>query len=225
MPITAGRCASCGAQPPPGPGSSAHGLYCSNACRQRAYRQHRRAAAAAQEARPGPRPPTIPLALDSFVGRAAELAAVRRLLRTSRLITLFGPAGVGKTRLALELAGRVGLSFPGGVHLVELGPLTRPEVVGRAVASTLGVCEQPGTPLTDTLVARVQDDELLLVLDNCEHLIEACGSLVVLLLRRCAGLHILATSREALRLPGELVFASDQLPAPDAAQLFADRAR
>ncbi len=227
MPDVTRHCASCGTElSERTAGSVREALYCSNACRQRAYRERRRAEAippngAASHARSA----TVPLALDTFVGRRQELAAVRRLLRSSRLITLFGPAGVGKTRLALELASRVARGFPGGVHLVELGPLTRPEFVVRAVASAFGVSEQPGTPLVDTLVASVQDEQTLVILDNCEHLVEACGALVVLLLRRCAGLHVLATSREALRLPGELVFASGELPIDDAVQLFTDRAR
>jgi non-specific serine/threonine protein kinase len=157
-------CASCGAELPGFPRPT---LYCSNACRQRAYRDRRRTDVA-QPNGSRERAAAIPLALDSFVGRRQELAAVRRLLRGSRLITLFGPAGVGKTRLGLELASRVGRAFPGGVHLVELGPLTRSEYVPRAVASAFGVSEQPGTPLVDTLVASVQDEQTLLVLDNCE---------------------------------------------------------
>src|SRR6266516_1040693 len=227
MPDVTRQCASCGAELlVPTEGSARETLYCSNACRQRAYRDRRRAEGAPPNGvGSGTRTAAIPLALDSFVGRRQELAAVRRLLRGSRLITLFGPAGVGKTRLALELASRIARGYPGGVHLVELGPLTRPEFVVRAVAAAFGVSEQPGTPLVDTLVTSVQDEQTMVILDNCEHLIEACGELVVLLLRRCAGLHVLATSREALRLPGEMIFASGELPVDDAVQLFTDRAR
>ncbi len=235
MPDAPRACASCGAQlPASSAGAPAAGqglLYCSNACRQRAYRQRLRAAnAKAGDDRPGPRgaalaPAGLPLALDSFVGRKQEIAAIGRLLRHGRLITLFGPAGVGKTRLGLELAARVGRSFSGGVHLIELGAVARPEFMVQAVASAMGVSEQPGTPLIDTLVTSLQDEELLLILDNCEHLVDACGELVVSLLRRCAGLHILATSREALRLPGELVFSSGALPLDDAVALFVDRAQ
>jgi predicted ATPase/DNA-binding CsgD family transcriptional regulator len=152
------------------------------------------------------------------------MTALSRLLRSSRLITLFGPAGVGKTRMALEVANRARRAFPGGVYLVELGPLNRPEFVIHAVATAVGVSEQPGKPLIDTLVASMQGEELLLVLDNCEHVVDACSELVVSLLGRCRGPHILATSREALRLPGELIFASGALPLDDAVQLFADRA-
>lgn len=177
------------------------------------------------ECAPVPRATELPLSLDTFVDRKDELCALRRLVRHVRLTTLFGPAGIGKTRLALELAQRVHRSFSGGVHVVELGSLVRAECVVRAVAATMGVEEQPTSPLIDTLVARLAEDELLLVLDNCEHLVEACGELVISLLRRCPRLHILATSREALRLPGEQVVAVAAL-SPDAAlQLFVDRAQ
>jgi predicted ATPase/DNA-binding CsgD family transcriptional regulator len=231
MPPNAPRgCASCGAQlPEHDSGAAAAGqspLYCSSACRQRAYRRRLKAANVVSNGdRPGARRAGLPLSLDSFVGRKQELATIGRLLRHGRLITLFGPAGSGKTRLGLEVARRVSRSFSGGVHLVELGAITRPEFMVQAVAAAMGVSEQPGIALVDTLVASLQDEELLLILDNCEHLIEACGELVVSLLRRCAALHILATSREALRLPGELVFSSGALPLDDAVALFADRAQ
>jgi len=224
---TGGGCASCGAQLPttaaPTPGQAA--VYCSNACRQRAYRRRQRAVKAATvDDAPSPRANVPPLAVDSFVGRQNEIASIARLLRNSRLITLFGPAGVGKTRMALEVANRVQRAFSGGVYLVELGSLTRPEFVAQAVAAAVGVCEQPATPLTETLAASLHGERALLVLDNCEHLVEACGQFAVSLLRRCPGPHILATSREALRLPGEMIFTSDVLPLDDAVELFADRA-
>lgn len=222
-------CAGCGAQlPVQGAGSApGHGpVYCSNACRQRAYRRRLRDASAKLGGEPaGARGVGLPLSLDSFVGRRAELSTVARLLRRGRLITLFGPAGVGKTRLALEVAGRVDRTFPGGIHLIELAAIRRPEFMVQAVASAVGVSEQAGTPLTAALVTSLRDEELLLILDNCEHLVESCGELVVTLLRRCAGLHILATSREALRLPGEVVYTSAALPLPDAVTLFVDRAQ
>jgi non-specific serine/threonine protein kinase len=132
------RCAACGADlSRVAAGTARDVLYCSNACRQRAYRSRLRAQpgkpTGTREAAAGTRA-AIPHALDSFVGRRRELAAARRLLRTGRLVTLFGPAGIGKTRLGLELAGRMTRDFPGGVRLVELAPLTRPEHVVRAVA-------------------------------------------------------------------------------------------
>lgn len=231
MPNALRRCATCAGELParraklssPGQGP----LYCSNACRQRAYRQRVKTG----DVEPPPTyrlhslPNDLPLSLDTFVGRKTELVTVSKLLRHGRLITIFGAAGVGKTRLALEVGSRVRRSFPAGVYLVQLAPITRPEFVVQAVAAEIGVTEQPGTPLIDTLTACLHDEELLLILDNCEHLVEACGELAVSLLRRCAGVHILATSREALRLPGELVFSNVGLPLDDAVQLFSDRAR
>ncbi len=207
-------CASCGKEMGDAPPGSPR--YCSNACRQRAYR--------ARRAKPPAEPSTLPLALDSFVGRTDELASIPRLLRHGRLITLLGPAGVGKTRIALEVAVRVQSRFAGGVQLVELGMVTSPEQVSRAVMSALGVSEQPGIPPAVSMVDAVRGKEILLLLDNCEHVVESCGDLVVSLLRSCGGLRVLATSREILRLPGELVFPVTELPATDATRLFADRA-
>jgi predicted ATPase/DNA-binding CsgD family transcriptional regulator len=226
--VDAGRsCACCGAElkdvgtPVPGKGA----VFCSNACRQRAYRRRQRAV---KDASTGVRPrrPAVgpPLSVDRFVGRQPELAAIARLLRTSRLITVFGPAGVGKTRLAVELANRIQRNFPGGVYVVELGSLTRPEFVSRAVAAAVGVSEQPATPLIDTLTASLRGEHLLLILDNCEHLVEACSQFVAALLRHCPGPQVLVTSREVLRLPGEMIFPSSELTLADAVDLFADRA-
>ena len=220
-------CACCGAPLPdadaPGPRKAA--VFCSNACRQRAYRRRRQQATKRASPALRPRNPAAgpPLSVDRFVGRQGELMAIARLLRTSRLITVFGPAGVGKTRLALELANRIQRSFT-GVYVVELGPLTRPELVSRAVAAAVGVSEQPSIPLLDTLTASLRGEHVLIVLDNCEHLVDACSEFVAALLRHCPGPHVLATSREALRLPGEMIFPSSELPLADAVDLFADRA-
>ncbi|TWP50662.1 LuxR family transcriptional regulator [Lentzea tibetensis] len=192
--------------------------YCSNACRQRAYRQRSRCA-------PTESANDLPHPLDGFIGREDELTGITRLLRHSRLITLLGPAGAGKTRIAAELAGRVRRRFAHGVRFVDLGELNRPELVGQAVASAIGASEEPGRQLVDGLVSELRDKDLLLVLDNCEHLVEACGELVVRLLRRCGGLRVLATSREMLRLPGEMIFPIGELPAADAVQLFVERAK
>ena len=225
------QCVVCGADMPAAERPGLGRLYCSNACRQRAYRQRARdpgeATGAADAAGPDSRngAADLPLALDNFVGRKQELTSIARLLKHGRLITLLGPAGVGKTRLALEVAAHTRPAFPAGVHLVELGPLRRPDLVAQAVAAAAGVTEQPGTPLVETLVDSLREKRLLLVLDNCEHLVEACGTLAVALLRGCPGLHVLATSRETLRLPGELVFPAGELPPADAVLLFAERAR
>ena len=181
----------------------------------------------------------LPLELSSFVGRAREMAEVRRLLAANRLLTLTGPGGSGKTRLALATAADMSGRFGEGVWLVELAPLSNPEDVGQTFASVLGVQEEPGRPLTETLADEVRSQEMLLVLDNCEHLVEAAASLASVLLGRCPNLRVLATSREALGVTGETLFAVSPLSLPDphllpaadaladyeAARLFVERAR
>ena len=168
---------------------------------------------------PGHRLDNLPLQLTSFVGREREMAEVEGCCGSSRLLTLTGPGGSGKTRLALAVASRLVDRFEDGVWLVELAPLSDPDLVPQAVASVLGVREAPGTPLVDSLRAHIGSRQLLLVLDNCEHLIGACASLAEALLRGCPNLRVLATSREALgrrrrdalRRPSPLVAGS---PAP-----------
>jgi non-specific serine/threonine protein kinase len=191
-------------------------------------------------ARGAGRPPNnLPLELSSFVGREKELAEVRRLLERSRLLTLTGPGGCGKTRLALVAAGDLVGGFEDGAWLVELAALADPALVQGAVASTLGVREQPGTPSTETLSGYLRTKKLLLVLDNCEHLVEACAALAEALLRACPNLRILATSREALGIAGEIRLTVPPLSLPDprhlpavgnlvhyeAANLFVERAK
>ena len=206
-------CASCG-------NTTTNGAqrYCSNACRQRAYRQRSRSV-------PAESGPDLPHQLDCFVGREDELTSAARLLRNGRLVTLLGPAGAGKSRIAVELAARVRRRYGDGVRLGDLGELTRPELLGQAIAAAIGASEHPGTPLVDTVISRLRDKELLLVLDNCEHLVEPCGELVMRLLRQCGGLRVLATSREALRLSGEMIFPIGELPLADAVRLFVERAK
>ena len=145
----------------------------------------------------------LPLALTSFVGRRAELESVKQLLAGSRLVTLTGAGGIGKTRLALEVAAEVADDHRDGAWLVELAPLTNPEMVPWVVLRSLGLGERPGSIAMDSLADSLAPLEMLLVLDNCEHLVEACAHLVDALLRRCPRLHVLATSREVLRLTGE----------------------
>ncbi len=123
----------------------------------------------------------------------------------TRLLTLTGGGGCGKTRLALEAAGDLVGAYPDGVWLVELAEFSDPALVVQRVAETLGVREQPGRPLAATLAGALRTRDLLLVLDNCEHLIEASARLADALLEGCTGLRILATSREALNVPGEVV--------------------
>jgi predicted ATPase/DNA-binding CsgD family transcriptional regulator len=180
----------------------------------------------------------LPISATSFVGRERELAEIAGLLARTRLLTLTGAGGVGKTRLALELARAVRHTYADGVWLVELASLADPALVPQAVATAIGVREQPGRPMADTLTAWLADKRSLLVLDNCEHLIEACAGLADALLGSCPNLRVLATSREPLAIGGEVAWRVPSLPVPgrqnlgrgmveqvDAARLFRERAR
>lgn len=157
----------------------------------------------------------LPLQLSSFIGREQELAEVRRLLASSRLVTLTGAGGTGKTRLALQVGAEVSADFADGVWFVELAPLFDPALVPRAVASALEVREVGDRPLLDLLLNYLGSRRLLLLLDNCEHLVEATAQLADTLLRRCPQLQILATSRERLNIAGELVWVVPTLSLPD----------
>ncbi len=159
----------------------------------------------------------LPAAISSFLGRREELGEVTALLEDSRLVTLTGPPGIGKSRLGLQLAGQLAGEHSGGAWLVELAPVRDAKLVPKAVAAALSVREVPGESLTDTVVARVGGRRVLVVLDNCEHLIQACAEMVDVLLRGCPGLRILATSREALSITGERVWQVPALsiPPPD----------
>jgi non-specific serine/threonine protein kinase len=205
------------------------------------------AAAAARPRRadrgvPPPTPTNLPRPVTSFVGRERELAAAGALLRGSPLLTLTGPGGVGKTRLALEVAraaARAAGAYPDGVWRVELAPLADPALVPVAVAGAVGVRERPGEPLPETLARALRAKRLLLVLDNCEHLLDACARLSHAVMQSCPGVRVLATSREPLRVAGEVVWRAPPLAAPPpdgdavpeqvseyaAARLFAERAR
>ena len=180
----------------------------------------------------------LPAELTSFVGRRGELAAVKRLLAYSRLVTLTGVGGVGKTRLAVRAAAELRRAFRDGVWLVRLDQLRDEALVTQAVANTLGLQDRAGYTPAAMLAEYLAGRQLLLVLDNCEHLVDAAAKLADLLLRVAAGLRMLATSREALTIDGETVLAVLPLPVPEAgqpltaaelgvfpaAQLFAERA-
>ena len=189
--------------------------------------------AAATGPAPGDPPATaapLPAPLTPFVGRAAERAALAKAVTEARLVTALGPGGVGKTRLALAVAGEVVDRFSGRVWYVDLVPVTGPAMVTAAIAAALGVGEVPGQALEETVTSRIGPAPGLLVLDNCEHLVDGVAALVERLLTRCAGLTVLATSRIRLVLPFERPFPVPGLsvdevePAGDAVALFMARA-
>jgi predicted ATPase/class 3 adenylate cyclase len=164
-------------------------------------------------------PHNLPIQLTSFIGRAREIAEIKTLLSQARLITLTGSGGAGKTRLALQVAAEVVESYADGVWLAEFAPIADPALVPKTVASTLSVPEQPGRDMTVTLVDALRPKEMLLVLDNCEHLLVACADLAAALLRACPRVRILATSREGLGVPGETLWRVPSLSLPDVRRL------
>jgi predicted ATPase/class 3 adenylate cyclase/DNA-binding CsgD family transcriptional regulator len=168
----------------------------------------------------------LPVQLTSFIGREAEMTEVRRLLADNRLVTLIGTGGAGKTRLALQVAAETLAEFPGGVWQVDLAPLNDPAVVPIAVARALGLGDAEQRSTIDTLTRFIEDRQALIVLDNCEHLLDACAVVVEALLRACPVLTILATSREPMSVGGEVMWRVPSLSLTgDAMELFTDRAR
>ena len=159
-------------------------------------------------------PHNLPIQLTSFIGRENEIAEIRELLANTRLVTLTGPGGTGKTRLSLQVAVEMLANFPDGVWLVELAPLSDAALIPQMVAYMWNLREQPGRSPVDTLIDYLRAKSLLLILDNCEHLITACAHLADILLTHCANLKILATSREALGITGERVYQVPTLPLP-----------
>jgi predicted ATPase/class 3 adenylate cyclase len=184
-------------------------------------------------------PNNLPSLFSTFVGRQREMEEVNELLVTRRLLTLTGPGGVGKTRLAIQVAAEVLESYQDGVWLVELGTISDADLVEQAVASELRLTDQPGRSLLETLGDHLQAKKLLLLLDNCEHLLTSCARLADTLLRSCPNLAILTTSRQALRVAGEATYPMAPLAVPppqpaaplhmimdnDAVRLFAERAQ
>ncbi len=180
-------------------------------------------------------PRHVPSVLTSFVGRRRELAELRERLANARLCTVTGAAGCGKTRLALRVAAEISPNYEHGVHWVELAPLTNPLLLAQAVARAAGVTPGPDRPVIDDLLEALQDKQVLLVLDNCEHLLSACGQLAETLLQ-APGVSILATSREPLDVAGEMRYPLAPMAPPppdlsahdlaqfDAIQLFVERA-
>ncbi len=184
-------------------------------------------------------PGNLPVEPNSFVGRERDLADLALVLAQTRLLTLSGPGGIGKTRLAVRLAGQVASAFPGGAWVAELADVQDPALLPVTVAAALGVRQEPDRPLAQTLADALMPQRLLLVLDTCEHLVEPVAEFARELLGSCYSLSILATSREPLRLSGETVWrvpplelpsdpAGESLPAElashEAIRLFCDRA-
>jgi predicted ATPase/class 3 adenylate cyclase len=183
-------------------------------------------------------PNNLPQQVTPFVGRAREQADIKALLARSRLVTLFGSGGLGKTRLSLQVAADVLDEYPDGVWLVELAPLRDARLVPQAVASVLGVVEEARRPVAEALEKFVAERSLLIVLDNCEHLVQSCADLAARLLRRAPNVSIIASSREPLRIAGEVTYAVPSLAVPaadrkitvpalmtfESAHLFAERA-
>jgi predicted ATPase/DNA-binding XRE family transcriptional regulator len=200
-----------------------------------------RATAAAVLTARGPltvRPTNLPAQLGTFIGRDRELPEVRALVESSRLVTLAGPGGSGKTRLSLHLAAGLLDGFGDGIWLVELAAVLDEDAVAPAISRALGIAGQPGRPVLETLLDALAPQDALIVVDNCEHLIGACAKAAETILRRCPRVHLLATSREPLDIGGEIIYRVPPLSLPepgecgpaaaessDAVALFADRAR
>ncbi len=184
-------------------------------------------------------PNNLPIQLTSFIGRERELAEMKQLVVDSRLLTVTGTGGAGKTRLSLQLAADLIGGDGDGVWLVELASLLDPMLVTQALASVLSLREEAGRPLRDTIVESLRSRRTIIVLDNCEQVLAACAELANAILRNCPGVKVIATSREALQIAGETTYRIPSLPTPnpklnlapeelqgfEAVHLFLDRAR
>lgn len=186
-------------------------------------------------------PNNLPAQVTTFVGRAREMGEIKQRLSKTRLLTLTGPGGTGKTRLSLQVAADALDRYPHGVWLIELATVTDPALIPETIANAVEIREEHGRSVLDTLLAALRTRQLLLVLDNCEHLVEACAQVVTTLLRRCPGVNVLASSREALNISGESIYPvpplgtleysdlsegvnPNQLAELEAVQLFVERA-
>jgi predicted ATPase/class 3 adenylate cyclase len=179
-------------------------------------------------------PNNLPIQLTSFVGREREIEATKERVGKSRMVTLLGPGGCGKTRLSLQAGAALVEKYSGGVWLVELASVLEPRLIPQVVAASLGVKEVRDETCTDTLRRFCEGKDLLLILDNCEHLVEGCAHLCQVLLSSCPRLRILATSREVLRVPGEITYlvpplskkeqTPESLAGFETVKLFVDRA-
>ena len=183
-------------------------------------------------------PNNLPQQLTRFIGREKEIAEIEALLARTRVLTLTGSGGSGKTRLGLQVAAESLAQYPDGAWFVELAPLSEPGLVAQTVASVLGLKEAPGQPIIHTLTEHLKPRSLLLLLDNCEHLVDACATLADAVVRQCPDVRVLATSREVLGITGEQTYRVPSLSLPDrkqaptpqslsiyeAVQLFIDRA-
>src|SRR6202158_4328562 len=167
-------------------------------------------------ARPARRRGNLPAEATSFVGRRRQLADLKRKLSSARLVSLAGPGGVGKTRLAIRAAGEVSRGFSGGVWLVELADVRDPALVGNAVVAAMDLRDQAAAAPSALLGDHLEDKQLLLVVDNCEHLLEPAPQLISELIRAAPGLRVIATSREPLTAPGEHVMPVAPLELPPA---------
>jgi len=192
---------------------------------------------ASREAEEQPRH-NLPIPRTSFVDRQRELTEIKPALATTRLLTLTGVGGSGKTRLALKVATDLAGAYPDGAWFVELATLSEPDLVPQTIADAVGAREQPGRPIAETVTAHLGENRGLLILDNCEHLVDAAARMVDFLLASCPHLRVLATSREPLGVEGEVLFSVPPLPVPaalpaasgkiageDSVGLFVERAR
>jgi class 3 adenylate cyclase len=168
----------------------------------------------------------LPAQLTNFVGRRSEMDEIRRRLRENRLVTLTGAGGAGKTRLAIEVAGQLTTEFDDGVRFVELAPISDPDLVPVALLRTLGLRDEPGRASVGTVTQFIGDREVLIVLDNCEQVLDAVAEMTTNLLSACPHLVLLTTSREPIGVSGEAIYRVPSLSLDgEAIELFADRAR